>query len=95
MSIEHNEVAKIAHLARIAITDTEISEYASDLNNILDLVATMETADTTAIAPLSDPLEREQRLREDKVTETNQREKLLKLAPQTEAGLFLVPQVIE
>ena len=95
MTIKTETVAKIAHLARIAMSDTELTEYASDLNNILDLVATIDAADTTNIEPLSDPLERQQRLREDTVTETCQREKFLKLAPQTEDGLFLVPQVIE
>lgn len=95
MSIKTEEVAKVAHLAKIAINDTELTAYASDLNNILDLVATMEQADTDNIEPLSDPLERSQRLRADIISESNQRDKLLQLAPKTEAGLFLVPQVIE
>lgn len=95
MTINKETVAKIAHLARIAIGDAELAEYSKDLSNILDLVATMDSADTENITPLADPLEREQRVREDIVTETNQRDKLLQNAPETENGLFTVPKVIE
>jgi aspartyl-tRNA(Asn)/glutamyl-tRNA(Gln) amidotransferase subunit C len=95
MSLEEQEVDKIAHLARLAIEENDVSEYAKNLSNILDLVEQLSVADTTDVEPMSHPLELSQRLREDVVTESDQREQLQKNAPKVEKGLFLVPQVIE
>ncbi|GAA0833711.1 MULTISPECIES: Asp-tRNA(Asn)/Glu-tRNA(Gln) amidotransferase subunit GatC [Marinomonas] len=95
MSIDKQDVQKIAHLARLALTEEDAVQYQHSLSSVLSLVEQMQSVDTDGVAPLSNPLEMTQRLREDEVTEVNQRDAFLANAPQTEAGLFLVPQVIE
>jgi aspartyl-tRNA(Asn)/glutamyl-tRNA(Gln) amidotransferase subunit C len=95
MSLEKQDVEKIAHLARLAIDEAAIPGYAEDLSGILDLVDQMNAVDTDGVEPLAHPHDAIQRLREDLVTEENQRERLQSNAPQTDAGLFLVPKVIE
>ncbi len=95
MSLAKTEIEKIAHLARLAINENDIPQYAQDLNNILTLVEQLSDADTQDIAPMAHPLDMFQRLREDIVTETNQRELFQAIAPQTADGVYLVPQVIE
>ena len=95
MSLDPTEVHKIAILARLKINDNEVQGYVRDLSRIIDLVSEMEQADTDGIEPMAHPHEATQRLRRDEVTETDQRERFQKLAPQTEAGLYLVPKVIE
>jgi aspartyl-tRNA(Asn)/glutamyl-tRNA(Gln) amidotransferase subunit C len=95
MSLTPDDVQKIAHLARLAVTDEEKSSVASDLTNILDLVEQMKMVDTSDVLPMSHPLHMTQRLRPDEVTETDQREKFQAISPAVENGLFLVPKVIE
>lgn len=95
MSLEKQDVEKIAHLARLAIDESAIPGYAEDLSGILDLVDQMNAVDTKGVEPLAHPHDAIQRLREDVVTEENRRELLQSNAPQTDAGLFLVPKVIE
>ncbi|MGB2064416.1 Glutamyl-tRNA(Gln) amidotransferase subunit C [Marinomonas gallaica] len=95
MSLEKQDVLKIAHLARLSLDDNDAEQYQNSLTSILDLVEQMQSVDTDGVEPLSNPLEAKQRLRDDVVTEGNRREAFLANAPQTEAGLFLVPQVIE
>ncbi|MCP5197575.1 MAG: Asp-tRNA(Asn)/Glu-tRNA(Gln) amidotransferase subunit GatC [Gammaproteobacteria bacterium] len=89
------EVAKIAHLARLAIRDEDAPAYARNLSAILELVEQMNAVDTTGVTPMAHPLDMAQRLRADEVTETRQRESFQAIAPRTEAGLYLVPKVIE
>lgn len=101
MTLTHADVRKVARLARLAMSETEIETARSQLTGIFALIAEMQAVDTTGIAPMSHAQELSQRLREDVVTETNQREEFQKLVPivhevrQVEAGLYLVPQVIE
>jgi len=95
MALTPDEVRSIARLARLAISDQDIPRYADNLSRILDFVAQLDKADTTSVAPMAHPLDMSQRLREDAVTESNQRELFQKNAPQVEAGLYLVPKVIE
>jgi len=95
MSLDKNDVEKIAHLARIAIADEDIPGYAQSLSNILNLVEQMDAVDTKDVAPMAHPQDTFQRLREDIVTEENQREHFQQNAPEVENGLYLVPQVIE
>ena len=95
MSLQPEDVAKIAHLARLALRDEDVPKYAGDLSNILDLVEQMNAVDTGGVEPMAHPLDAVQRLRPDAVTEEDQREKFQSIAPQTEAGLYLVPKVIE
>lgn len=95
MSLSPAEVEKIAHLARLAISEADTSVYARNLSSILELVEQMNAVDTSGVAPLAHPLEMAQRLRPDAVSEENQRELFQSIAPSTEAGLYLVPKVIE
>ena len=95
MSIEADEVKKIAHLARLKIDEADIPGYVSNLSDILELVEQMNAVDTAGVVPMSHPLDAVQRLREDEVTETDQREHFQQVAPSTEDGLYLVPRVIE
>ncbi len=95
MSLDKTDVEKIAHLARLAINESEVPHYAQDLNNIFNLVEELSAADTTDITPMAHPLDAHQRLRTDEVSETDQRELFQSIAPKTDAGVYLVPQVIE
>lgn len=95
MALDSRTVYRIAKLARIQIDDSEVDRYASELSSILEFVEQMNRVDTDDVAPLSHPQDRVLRLREDKVTESNQREQLLASAPAAENGLYLVPKVIE
>jgi len=95
MSLDNSEVKRIAHLARLAIDEQNISKYAHNLNNILELVEQMGEVPTDDVAPMAHPLDALQRLRDDKVTEPNQRDHFQQISPQVENGLFLVPKVIE
>ena len=95
MSLGPAEVAKIAHLARLAIRDEDVPAYARNLSAIPELVAQMNAVDTAGVVPMAHPLDMAQRLRTDDVTETNQSEHFQAIAPRVEAGLYLVPKVIE
>ena len=95
MSLTADDVKKISHLARLAIDEADIEPYANNLSNILGLVEQMDAADVADIEPMANPQDAMQRLRDDVVTEVNQREKFQAIAPNTEAGLYLVPKVLE
>ena len=95
MTIKTADVEKIAHLSRIALKPEQIDAYTESLNKILTLAEQMQSIDTSGVEPFSDPFASAQRLRADVVTEENRREQYQALAPKTEAGLYLVPQVIE
>lgn len=95
MFLANADVRKVARLARLAMDETEIEAARSQLSGIFALIAEMQAVDTQGIAPMSHAQDVSQRLREDAVTEANQRELFQSIAPQVEAGLYLVPQVIE
>lgn len=95
MHIERHKIEKLATLARIAINEDTISDVTARLSSVLDLVDQLQAIDTDGVAPMSHPMQSTQRLREDEVTELNQREALQAVAPDIEKGLFLVPKVIE
>ena len=95
MSISQAEIIKVAHLARLAIPEERLEGYTHTISDILDLVAQMNAVNTDNVLPLSNPLDAVQILREDVVTETNQREIYQSVAPLVEDGLYLVPKVIE
>ncbi|MFZ2161002.1 MAG: Asp-tRNA(Asn)/Glu-tRNA(Gln) amidotransferase subunit GatC [Sideroxyarcus sp.] len=95
MSLSLADVEKVARLARLAMNDEELKAAQSQLNNIFGLIAEMQAVDTKGIAPMSHAQDVAQRLREDIVTETDQRKAFQAIAPQVEMGLYLVPQVIE
>ena len=95
MSLNIADVEKIARLERLAMTPQEMLLAQAQLSNIFGLIAEMQAIDTSGIAPMSHSQELSQRLREDVVTETDQRNIFQAIAPQVENGLYLVPQVIE
>jgi len=94
-SIQKSDIEKIARLARISVSEGEVDELTRRLGNILALVDQLQAVDTSGVAPMANPHDATQRLRADVVSETNQREAFQAIAPQTEAGLYLVPKVIE
>ena len=95
MAFDKAEVEKIAQLARLHISDSEIDEVTGRITDILALIDQMQSVDTDTVVPLAHPLDLTQRLREDDVTEFNRRGELQLLAPKVEQGLYLVPKVIE
>lgn len=95
MALEPSEVEKIAHLARLGIAAEDVPAYARNLSDILAFVEQLNEIDTTDVVPMAHPLDTAQRLRADVVSETDQREHFQENAPSVEAGLFLVPKVIE
>jgi aspartyl-tRNA(Asn)/glutamyl-tRNA(Gln) amidotransferase subunit C len=95
MSLSREQVQKIALLARLRITEAEAAAYAESLSRILGLIEQMNAVDTTGVEPMAHSSDMSLRLRADAVSEADQREKFQGLAPATEAGLYLVPKVIE
>ncbi len=95
MSLTNEEVLKIAGLARIDLADTGVDAVRDKLNSIFGLIEQMQAVDTHAVEPMSHPQDVTQRLRDDAVTEPDRRDAFQRIAPQTEAGLYLVPRVIE
>lgn len=99
MALTPTDVSRIALLARLELSEAEQSAMLSQLNGFFDIVERMRAVDTTGVAPLYTPLSAVQevalRLREDAVTEVDQREANQRSAPAVEAGLYLVPKVIE
>jgi len=95
MSFTADDVNKITHLARLGIDKQDVESYAKDLSGMLDLMTRMSELNTDNIEPMAHPMDQAQRLRADIVTEQNNREKFQVIAPQVEAGLYLVPKVIE
>ena len=95
MALDKSEVEKIAHLARLHISESETEEVTTRIADILALIDQMQSVDTEAVEPLAHPLDLAQRLRADEITEENQRDRLQQLAPASEDGLYLVPKVLE
>ena len=86
---------KVAKLARIAVSDAEVEHMQAELARIFTLIEQMQAVDTTNIVPMAHALDVTQRLREDRVTEFDQREAFHAIAPAVKDGLYLVPRVIE
>lgn len=95
MTLTVNDVKRIADLAYIEINEDEAQATLSQLSGIFNLIETMQAVDTAAVEPMSHAQSVVQRLRDDEIIETDQRESCQAIAPQVEAGLYLVPQVIE
>ena len=89
------QIHRIAHLARLELGESEAAAMQQQLNDILAMVDQKAAVDTTGVAPMSHPQEVMQRLREDRVTETDRRALFQSIAPAVEDGLYLVPKVIE
>ena len=104
MALSIEDIKKIAHLARIEVSDSEASATLTKLTGIMTLIEQMQAVDTQGITPMSHSQDVVQRLREDVVSKTNQREAFQKVAPMlgngsseqaVDGGLYLVPKVIE
>jgi aspartyl-tRNA(Asn)/glutamyl-tRNA(Gln) amidotransferase subunit C len=95
MALTRSEVENIAHLARLAIGPDEIPVYVNNLSRILDFVRQLEAADTHGVQPMAHPLALNQRLRCDQITEHDEHSRYQANAPLVEAGLYLVPKVID
>lgn len=95
MTLTSEDVKKIAHLARLGIDGQDIGSYAIDLSSMLDLMKQMGETPTEDVMPMAHPMDQIQRLRSDEVSEVSNRDNFQMIAPQVEAGLYLVPKVIE
>jgi aspartyl-tRNA(Asn)/glutamyl-tRNA(Gln) amidotransferase subunit C len=95
MSLSLEQVRRVAQLARIEISDAEAEITRGQLNGIFALIEQMQAVDTRGIEPMAHAQDLSQRLRPDAVTETDRREAYQAVSPEVEAGLFLVPKVIE
>jgi len=95
MALNRTDVEKIAHLARLAVSEEEAEVLRGELSGILDLVEQLSAANTQGVVPMAHPLDMHQRLRADEVTEGNRRDDYQAVAPETQDGLYLVPKVIE
>jgi aspartyl-tRNA(Asn)/glutamyl-tRNA(Gln) amidotransferase subunit C len=95
MSLTIQDVKRVAHLARIAVTEDEAADVLRKLTGIFALIEDMRKVDTTGIEPMSHAADVSLTLREDVVTETDHRDQYQSVAPATADGLYLVPKVIE
>ncbi len=96
MSLTRQDVEKIAHLARLSITEQEMPVYVTSLSSIVDFVDELSRADVGSVEPMAHPLDgQRQRLRPDVVSESDHHEKYQRNAPSVQAGLYIVPRVIE
>ena len=95
MKVSADELARIAHLARLALDPRDIPRLGDELARILTLVDEMNAVETGDLEPMAHPVEMVQRLRDDEVRELDQRDLLQRGAPEVENGLYLVPKVIE
>ena len=95
MALSLQDIQHIARLARIRVTENEAETARNQLNSIFGLIEQMQAVDTAGVEPMSHALDVSQRLREDLVSESDQRDKFQAVAPAVENGLYLVPKVIE
>ena len=95
MAIEHADVLRAAHLARLGIDNTDAERYVGDLSRILDMVDALSGIDTKGVKPLAHPLDATQPLRADEAIEPNRRDTYQESAPAVADGYYLVPRVVE
>jgi aspartyl-tRNA(Asn)/glutamyl-tRNA(Gln) amidotransferase subunit C len=96
MSLTRQDVEKIAHLARLSITEQEMPVYVTSLSSIVNFVDELSRADTSGVQPMAHPLDGQiARLRADEVSQSDHHEKYQRNAPAVAAGLYVVPRVIE
>ena len=96
MTLTRQDVEKIAHLARLSITEQEMPVYVTSLSSIVNFVDELSRAQTDDVLPMAHPLDgQQQRLRADIISETDHHEKYQANAPAVQAGLYVVPRVIE
>ena len=95
MSVTSDTISAMAQLARLRVSTEELPDLTDRFNAILDLFDQLQAAPTEGLAPMANPLDATQTLREDVVTETDERNRLQAVAPTVEDGLYLVPRVVE
>lgn len=95
MAINQDTVLRVAHLARLQVSEQDCAELTSRLGDILAMVDELQQADVADIQPMAHPLDVQQPLRADQVTETDIRDAVMPLAPEAQDGCYLVPRVIE
>ena len=95
MDVTEEVVRNIAELVQLKVDDADLKQLAEGMQNILAMADQMQAIDTDGVEPMSNPLDASQKLRPDKVTEENQRALFQSFAPATEAGLYLVPRVVD
>ena len=95
MALTLDDVRRVAHLARIEISDEHTASVLRDLLSIFELIERMQAVDVSSIEPMSHAQDLTLRLREDRVSEDDQHRLFQEVAPQVESGLYLVPKVIE
>ncbi len=95
MQLKPEDVQQLAKLSQLAIDEQQAQQTLDQLNQVFGLIEKMQAVDTTGIEPMSHPQPDPARLRDDVVTEADQREDFQQVAPQVQGGLYLVPKVIE
>ena len=99
MKLTPDDLKRIAHLARITVSEADVAQLQTQLTGIFGLIDELQAVDATGIEPLSHPLavvqDMSQRLRDDRITESDQRDANMVNAPEQENGLFLVPRVLD
>ena len=95
MAITEDELNLLMKLSCLTIEGKAMNEFQRDLSHVLDLMNQLRQADTANVPPLANPRDDIQELRKDEITETDRRKEWQKTAPATEAGLYLVPKVVE
>jgi len=93
--IDEQQVQHVASLAKLKFTDEELSEFTPQLESIIDLFETLEKVDTTGVKPMTSATDQVNVMREDVAVNSNQREALLKNAPEAENGYIKVPAIID
>ena len=95
MALSLDDVARLAHLARIEVEPRDAERMLAHLTGIFRLIEQMQAVDTGGVEPMAHARGVTLRLREDRVTEPDRRAAFQEIAPRVEAGLYLVPKVIE
>jgi aspartyl-tRNA(Asn)/glutamyl-tRNA(Gln) amidotransferase subunit C len=95
MSIDKNTVGKIARLARIRVTEAEKETLAGELTNILKMIEELNAVDTKGVEPMTSVVQMQTPMRDDVVTDGGIAEKITANAPESTAGFFVVPKVVE
>lgn len=95
MTLSLDDIKRVARLARIETTEADAQQSLTHLSGIFDLIEQMQAVDTQGVEPMSHPQDMVQRFREDIITEFDQHILFQSIAPQVEAGFYLVPKVIE
>ena len=95
MSIEKNQVKKVAKLSRISLDESKVESLSKDLNSIINFVEQLNKLDTKDTKPLSSVIDKTLELRNDKVNDGKIKEEILKNSPNKNEDFFIVPKVIE